>query len=120
MVRGGHITTTDTGPRSTKRRGPTRAADVIISYIHSTDRELAEALQKALGTFGRQWNRPRALRVVRDTTDLSATPELWESIRTVLAECRYFVLMASPASASPKWVDKEVEFWLARASRATC
>jgi TIR domain len=100
----GKITPSTAAARRAARRRVHGPADVFISYSQSSERDLAEALQKGLRQLGKAWNRPRALRVTRDTTDLSATlsTELWESIQSALAESRNFVLMASPASAASK------------------
>lgn len=57
-------------------------------------------------------DRPRALRVFRDTASLSANPGLWSSIETALASSAWLVLMASPEAARSPWVDREVAWWL--------
>src|SRR5215471_5225241 len=84
----------------------------FISYSHAADGKLAPALQSGLERFAKAWYRLRALRVFRDKTGLSVTPELWGSIERALVSSEYFVLLASPASAQSKWVRQEVEFWL--------
>ena len=55
----------------------------------------------------------RALRVFRDASSLSANPALWPAIEGALANTRYFVLLASPASAASPWVGREVPVVLA-------
>jgi hypothetical protein len=53
------------------------------------------------------------LRVFRDDTSLSATPQLWPSIEQALSQSRYFLLLSSPEAAASPWVAKEAEYWLA-------
>ncbi|MEO5821523.1 MAG: TIR domain-containing protein [Vicinamibacteraceae bacterium] len=93
--------------------------DAFLSYSHSADDALAPALQSALHRLARPWNRLRALRIFRDKTSLSASPELWPAIVAALADARYFLLLASPAAASSRWVEKEVEWWLEHRSPQT-
>jgi WD40 repeat protein len=88
----------------------------FISYSHSEDSEFAPALQRSLQGFSKPWYRPRAMRVFRDTTNLSARPNLWETIQDALAESEFFVFLASPLAARSKWVRKELEYWLANRS----
>jgi hypothetical protein len=45
-------------------------------------------------------------------TNLSATPSLWPSIETALAQSRYLILLASPEAGASQWVNKEVAYWL--------
>lgn len=90
--------------------------NAFISYSHAADGRLAPALQSALQSFARPWYRLRALRVFRDKTSLSATPELWGSIERALAASEYFVLLASPEAASSPWVGKEVQWWCSHRS----
>ncbi len=87
--------------------------DAFLSYSHAADGKLAPALQRALHRFARPWNCMRALRSFRDATSLAATPELWPTIVAALQESNHFLLLASPQAASSKWVQREVEWWLA-------
>jgi len=52
------------------------------------------------------------LRVVRDDTSLSATPQLWPSIEQALGQSRYLILLASPEAAASRWVGQEIAYWL--------
>jgi hypothetical protein len=90
--------------------------DAFISYSHALDGALARGLQIGVERFAKPWYRPRALRVFRDTTSLSANPGLWSSIEAALASSTWLVLMASPAAARSPWVDREVAWWLANKS----
>jgi tetratricopeptide (TPR) repeat protein len=87
--------------------------DAFISYSHAKDKPVAAALQQVVQKLGKPWYRRRALRVFRDDTSLSATPELWPSIERALANSRFLVLLASPEAAASPWVEREVSYWLA-------
>jgi WD40 repeat protein len=93
--------------------------DAFISYSHAADGQLAPALQTGLQSLGKPWYRRRALRVFRDKTSLSATPELWPTIEQALAGSRFFVVLASPEAAASRWVDQEVDWWRAHRSAST-
>lgn len=86
--------------------------DAFISYSHAADGRLAPELQGAIARFAKPWYRRRALRVFRDETTLDVTPELWPTIERALTQSRYFILLASPAAATSKWVQREVEWWI--------
>jgi WD40 repeat protein len=93
--------------------------DAFISYSHAADGQLAPALQTGLQSLGKPWYRRRALRVFRDKTSLSATPELWPTIEQALAGSRYFVVLASAEAAASRWVDQEVAWWRAHRSASS-
>jgi tetratricopeptide (TPR) repeat protein len=86
--------------------------DAFISYSHAKDKPIAAALQSAVQKLGKPWYQRRVLRVFRDDTSLSATPQLWRSIEQALGQSRYFLLLVSPEAAASKWVSKEVTHWL--------
>jgi tetratricopeptide (TPR) repeat protein len=88
--------------------------DGFISYSHAKDKPIAAALQSAIQKLGKPWYRRRALRLFRDDTSLSATPQLWPSIERALGQSRFFVLLASPESAASPWVGKEAAYWIDR------
>jgi tetratricopeptide (TPR) repeat protein len=100
-------------------RGRLPAYDAFISYSHAKDKPIAAALQSVVQRLGKPWYRRRALRVFRDDTSLSATPQLWPSIEQALAQSRFLILLASPEAAASPWVGKEVEYWLANKSPET-
>jgi TIR domain len=93
--------------------------DAFVSYSHAADGRLAPALQAGLQSLAKPWYRRRALRVFRDKTSLSASPELWPTIERALAQARYFVLLASPEAARSPWVDREVRWWRANRGKDT-
>lgn len=84
----------------------------FISYSQATDSQLAPVLQSALQGFAKPFYRLRALRIFRDKTGLSLTPELWPAIEQAIGESEYFILLASPEAAASPWVRLEVEEWL--------
>ena len=90
--------------------------DAFISYSHAVDGKLAPAIQSGLHRFAKPWYRLRALRVFRDETSLSATPELWPSIVAALDASRWLIVLASPDAAESRWVNDELEHWCAAKS----
>jgi hypothetical protein len=86
--------------------------DAFISYSHAKDKPIASALQAVVQKLGKPWYRRRALRVFRDDTSLSATPQLWPSIEQALGQSRYLILLASPEAAASRWIGQEIAYWL--------
>ena len=84
----------------------------FISYSHAADGKLAPALQDALHQFAKPWYKLRSIRTFRDTSNLSANPDLWSSIRVALAQSEYLLLVASPDAAASAWVPREVKAFL--------
>ena len=95
-----------------KQLHPVISHKAFISYSHQSDAVLAPAIQSALHKFAKPWYRMRALRVFRDTTSLAANAALGPSIEKALAEAEWFLLLASPLSASSRWVRQELAWWL--------
>lgn len=89
----------------------------FISYSQAADRDLAAALQVGLQRLARPWYRPRAIRVFRDESSLSANPDLWASIRAALDQSDWLLLLASPGAAVSSSVRRELDHWLATKSR---
>ena len=87
--------------------------DGFISYSHAADGRLAPALQRGLQRLAKKWNSRRALHVFRDETGLSTNPHLWSAIESALDDSEWFVLLASPESATSEWVNREVARWVA-------
>ena len=88
--------------------------DAFVSYSHHADGQLAPALQQALQTMAKPWYRRRALRIFRDKTSLTATPELWGSMSSAGSSRRSSSGVA--AAAAWPWVEQEAAWW--RAHRA--
>src|SRR5690606_3837655 len=61
---------------------------------------------------GRRVGRLHALRVFRDATDLTASPDLWGRVSDAMDRARYLIVVLSPHSARSGWVNKEVGHWL--------
>lgn len=93
------------------------AYKAFISYSHSADGKLAPAVQRGLHRFAKPWYRLRAMRVFRDETTLSTSPELWPSIESALSQSEYFLYLASPEAAESFWVRKEFEYWVKHRSK---
>jgi len=89
----------------------------FISYSHAADGQLAPALQRGLHRLAKPWYRSPPWQVFRDQTSLSVTPALWSSIEQALAASGFFILLASPQAAASKWVQREVDWWLAHRPR---
>ncbi|GGO00229.1 toll/interleukin-1 receptor domain-containing protein [Nocardia rhizosphaerihabitans] len=87
--------------------------DAFISYTHRRDRPVAAGIQKALHRIGRRMGHLHALRVFRDATDLTASPDLWGKVTVAMDRARYLIVVLSPEAAISKWVDREVAHWLA-------
>ena len=93
--------------------------DAFISYSHAADAIVSAGLQRALQAVGKPWYRRSRVRVFRDETSLEASPGLWSAIEAHLAQCRYFILLASEPGAASLWVRKEVQWWLSHRTAQT-
>ena len=69
-------------------------------------------IQKGLHRIGRRLGQLRALRVFRDDTDLTASPDLWSRIVDALDRSRFFIVTLSPQAAQSHWVTQEIAYWL--------
>jgi WD40 repeat protein len=87
--------------------------DAFISYSHA-DRRVAAGVQKGLGRVGRRMGHLAALKVFRDATDLTASPDLWGRVQDALDGSRFLIVVLSPDAAASRWVDLEVAHWLQR------
>ena len=85
--------------------------DAFLSYTHG-DRPVVSGIQKGLHHIGRRVGQLRALRVFRDDTDLTASPDLWGRITDALDRSRFLIVTLSPQAAQSHWVDKEIAYWL--------
>ena len=73
--------------------------DAFLSYDHD-DHAVAEGLQRGLHRVGRRLGRLHALRVFRDSTDLSASPDLWGKVAEAMDRSRYMIVVLSPLRPS--------------------
>ena len=87
--------------------------DAFLSYDHD-DRLVALGIQQGLHRMGRRVGRLHALRVFLDSTDLSASPDLWGKVAEAIDRSRYLIVVLSPHAAASAWVNKEVAYWLQR------
>jgi WD40 repeat protein len=101
-------------PRSgTHAPGQSSVYDAFISYDHD-DRPVANGIQRGLHRIGRRVGQLRALRVFRDSTDLTASPNLWGKVVEAMDSSRFLIVVLSTAAALSTWVNKEVDHWLQR------
>jgi DNA-binding beta-propeller fold protein YncE len=85
--------------------------DAFLSYTRS-DRPVVGGIQKGLHHIGRRLGQLRALRVFRDDTDLTASPDLWGRITDALDRSRFMIVTLSPRAAQSHWVNKEISYWI--------
>ncbi|MGZ4512876.1 MAG: toll/interleukin-1 receptor domain-containing protein [Mycobacterium sp.] len=97
-------------------QGQTFDFDAFLSYTHR-DRPVVGGIQKGLHHIGRRLGQLRALRVFRDDTDLTASPDLWGRITDALDRSRFFIVTLSPQAAESQWVNKEISYWLQHRGR---
>lgn len=86
--------------------------DVFISYNHSADSKLANALRDGLQQFARPWNRRRAMRVFLDRASLEASASIGDALEERLKGSRYLILLASRESAASTWCERETSYWV--------
>ena len=60
----------------------------------------ATRLQTGIERFATEDRRDRVVRIFRDDANLSASPNLWATIRAALGDSRRLVLLASPEAAA--------------------
>ncbi len=85
--------------------------DAFISYSH-VDGVVARLVHRGLHQIARRPGQLRALNVFRDSTDLSASPDLWGNVVQSMDLSRYLVLILSPAAAASQWVRRELDHWM--------
>jgi WD40 repeat protein len=102
---------TRAGDTAVAEEGKPPEYDAFLSYAHR-DRQVTGAIQKGLHQIGRPLGQLRALRVFRDDTNLTASPDLWGKITEALDSSRYMIVVLSPQSAGSHWVNEEVSYWL--------
>jgi hypothetical protein len=76
--------------------------DAFISYNQRLDKPFVQRLQRQLQNLGKAWWQRRAVRIFRDESSLSATPELWPAIERALERSRYLIVCASPPIGSTR------------------
>ena len=74
---------------------------------------VAHGIQRGLHRIGRRVGQLHALRVFRDSTDLTASPDLWGKVTDAMDRSRYMIVVLSPHAVASTWVNKEVAYWLA-------
>src|SRR5690349_17788566 len=86
--------------------------NAFISYNRRVDLQLSEHLQRALQRFAKPWYRLRALRIFRDQTVLTASPDARAAVQQGLDASEFLILLASPEAAASPWVQRELGHWL--------
>ncbi len=86
--------------------------DAFISYSRQSDLEVPEAFQNWLERFAKPWWRRRSIRVFRDQTNLTVSPNGWAAISEALTNSTWMILFLDPYAAESKWVNREVRLWL--------
>jgi hypothetical protein len=101
------------GPGDAGAPGPDRAAlRRFLFFKHGDDNALAQALELELSRFAKPLFQRVALRVFRDGSDLSASPDLWDTLEDALKGTDQLVALCSPKWAESLWCQKEVDWWL--------
>jgi hypothetical protein len=101
----------DTPEGQTREQRKSFEYDAFISYTHP-DRPVAAGIQRGLHRIGRRMGRLHALRVFRDATDLTASPDLWGRVTEAMDRSRYLIVVLSAGSIGSRWVNREVAHWL--------
>jgi hypothetical protein len=78
--------------------------DAFLSYNHD-DRAVAYGIQRGLHRIARPVGRLHALRVFRDSTDLTASPDLWGKVTEAMERSRYLIVVLSPHAVASAWVN---------------
>ena len=108
-----HADAADAPRRIAQRQQQLFLYDAFLSYDHD-DRAVAYGIQRGLHRIGRRVGRLYALRVFRDSTDLSASPDLWGRVTEAMDRSRYMIAVLSPHAVASAWVNREVAYWLER------
>ncbi|HET6252898.1 MAG TPA: hypothetical protein VFE32_02425 [Puia sp.] len=95
--------------------------NAFLSYSHSDCRNIAPYVQRGVEHVGKPWYKvfSKGLTVFRDETNLTATPNLWESVKKAVLASENFILLASPMAAQSKWVIQEVDVWIEKEKSET-
>lgn len=86
--------------------------DAFISYSRSSDGEFAPRLRSDVRRMLRRWWGASRLSIFLDRASLVPGGSLPAGLRERIEASRYFVLLASPASAQSPYVGLEVRHWL--------
>src|SRR6478609_8139263 len=105
------------GSHSRRERGGQRCVPILpmrrsSAIADKSSRSCTTHSSPGLHRIGRRVGQLRALRVFRDSTDLTASPDLWGKVTEAMDRSRYLIVVLSPHAAASKWVNKEVSYWL--------
>ena len=90
---------------------PLSQYDVFISYSWG-DGRLAGSIQRGLQRIARPWYKRAVIRVVRDATTMSTSPDLRQTVLDHLDDSRNLLVIGSPSGARSPWVNREIAHWL--------
>ena len=85
----------------------------FISYSHAQHAVQARRIHRMLSRYATPWYQRRRLRLFMDDANLPATPSLWDSIESALAQSDHLIFLASPAAANSPWCAREIHYWRA-------
>lgn len=90
----------------------------FISYNHR-DAHWAQWLHKAIETYNipKQVSAGRLQPIFLDRAELSASSDLSAAVRSALAASEHLIVICSPAAAQSKWVNLEIEQFIALGRR---
>lgn len=99
------------------------AYKAFISYNHR-DGKWARWLHKAIETYSvpAQISAGRLQPIFLDRAELSASPDLSAAVRSALEQSEHLIVICSPYAANSKWVNAEIEQFIAlgRRNRIHC
>lgn len=93
--------------------------DAFISYKVDADIDFARQLQKKIENYGRRWYKGRNTHIYRDETNLSANPDLWQSLKDAIDSSSYCIYLASIEGSNSKWIQRELDYWVSKKGIAT-
>ena len=97
--------TSDVSISGDRTPGQSFVYDAFISYDHD-DQPVAHGIQRGLHRIGRRLGQLRALQVFRDSTDLTASPNLWGNVVEAMDGSRYLIVVLSPEASASTWVNR--------------
>ena len=97
----------------------TERYDAFVSYAHE-QQDLVDRMQRDVERFAKPWWRSRRMRLYRDRTTMTATPDLWGTIVAAMEMSSKLVVVLSPAATASRWVNQEIEWWLGTAAESKC
>jgi hypothetical protein len=104
---------------SDRRQAQSFLYDAFLSYDHD-DQPVAHGIQRGQHRIARRLGQLHALRVFRDSTDLTASPDLWGKVTEAMDRSRYLIVVLSPNAVTSKWVQQGGRPPIDSAASSTC